>query len=326
MPPARPTPPEPDGDPGGQPCAAGPPNDAPLPDGLHVCVVELNRHAPRPFVFTEVALSLRDMLRAAGHHAEHLVNEIDPDAINFVFVPTDGWQEALTQLDPARTVLFNMEQLGSDSPWARAGYVGELARWTVADYSSANVAFLRAANGPAQRVHEIPVVPGGSIGFAGEADVAPCIDVLFYGTTNARRECVFSALRAAGLTLEVVSGAYGRELTPALQRARLVLHVHYYDTRLFPVARMLQPLASAVPIVCETSVCPALSDWARSGIVFADYEDLAQACTSLLKDPARQLEGVRRSLAHVRRVDTASPLNALLANFALAGSTGTATR
>ncbi|MBL8340857.1 MAG: hypothetical protein JNL30_05245 [Rubrivivax sp.] len=326
MPPARPTPPQPDGGPAGPQGAAGPQGSTPAPDGPHVCVVELNRHAPRPFVFTEIALSLRDMLRAAGHHAEHLVNEIDPDAINILFVPTDGWEQALARLDPARTVLFNMEQLGSDSPWARAGYIGMLARWTVADYSSANVAFLRTANGPAQRVHEIPVVPGGSVGFAGEAGITPCVDVLFYGTTNARRERVFKALRAAGLTLEVVSGAYGSELTPALQRARLVLHVHYYDTRLFPVARMLQPLASAVPIVCETSVCPALSDWGRSGIVFADYERLADACASLLHDPARQLEGVRRSLVHLRRVDTASPLNVLLANFAQAGGTGAATR
>jgi len=47
----------------------------------------------------------RELLRAAGYDTEHLVNEIDPDALSIVFVPTDGWQEALPQLDPARTVL-----------------------------------------------------------------------------------------------------------------------------------------------------------------------------------------------------------------------------
>lgn len=282
-------------------------------------VVELNRHAPRPFVFTEVALSLRDMLRGAGYEAEHLINEIDPDALSIVFVPTDGWEEALARLDPNRTVLFNMEQLGSESPWAQERYLERLADWTVADYNTANVEHLRERFGPRRPVHEIPLVPGASVVFAGDPAQRPSVDVLFFGTPNARRERIFHALRSAGLSLEIVGGAYGNELTPAIQRARLVLHVHFYETRLFPVARLLQPLASAVPIVCETSVCPALCDWTQSGIEFADYDRLVDACVALLGDPARQLEGVRRSLAHLRRVDVATPLRRLIESFGSVG-------
>jgi hypothetical protein len=280
-----------------------------------IAVVELNPHWPRPFVFTEIALCLRDMLREAGYEAEHLVNEVEDEGTSIVFVPTDGWQQAVAQMDPARTVLFNMEQLGSDSPWARAGYVEALGRWTVADYNTANVELLRCAHGAAQRVHEIPIVPTSSVVFARDADLAPSVDVLFFGTPSARREHVFEGLRAAGLSVEVVSGAYGWELTPAIQRARLVLHVHYYETRLFPVARMLQPLASAVPVLCETSVCPALNRWTESGIVFADYEQLVPACVALLAQPARQIECVRRSLRHARRVDTAAPLHGLIGDL-----------
>jgi len=286
-----------------------------VPAAPLIGVVELNPHWPRPFVFTEIALCLRDMLRDAGYEAEHLVNEIDPEGLAIVFVPTDGWREAVARLDPARTVLFNMEQLGSESPWARAGYADALADWTVADYNTANVELLRAANGAAQRVHEIPIVPSSSVVFARDADQSASVDVLFFGTPNPRRERIFEGLRERGLSVELVSGAYGWELTPAIQRARLVLHVHYYETRLFPVARMLQPLASAVPVVCETSVCPALNDWSGSGIVFADYEQLVPACVELLAAPARQLDSVRRSLRHARRVDTATPLRALIGSL-----------
>ena len=289
---------------------------------MHIDVVELNPHHPRPFVFTELALCLRDMLRQAGHDAEHIVNEVDPEGLAFVFVPTDGWQEALAQLDPARTVLFNMEQLGSDSPWARERYLRALAGWTVADYSTANAQQLRLLNGPAQRVHEIPIVPSSSVVFAHgqrDATVPRDIDVLFYGTPNPRRERIFEGLCAAGLRVELVAGAYGWELTPALERARLVLHVHYYETRLFPVARMLQPVASAVPVVCETSVCPALSDWSDSGIVFAGYNELVQACQDLLAQPQRQIDGVQRSLRFARRIDGGAPLRALLASLPAAG-------
>lgn len=281
----------------------------------HIGVVELNPHWPRPYVFSEIALCLRDQLLAAGYEAEHLVNQIDADGVSIVFVPTDDWRSAVGHLDPSRAVLFNMEQLGSDSPWSSAGYAQALAGWTVADYNTANVEWLRQANGPAQRVHEVPIVPGASVVFVHEPDEPPTVDVLFFGSPNARRERIFEQLRAAGLSVEVVSGAYGWELTPALQRARLVLHVHYYETRLFPIARMLQPVASAVPIVCETSLCPALNDWSDSGIVFADYDRLATACVDLLAQPARQLDAVRRNLRHARRIDTTTPLRALIAEL-----------
>jgi hypothetical protein len=281
-----------------------------------VGVVEINRHHPRPFVFTELALALTDMLRRAGIDAEHMVNEVDPARVSIVFVPTDGWREALGELDPARTVLFNMEQLGSDSPWTRDGYAQSLAEWVVADYSSANVEYLRAHNGTAQRVHEVPIPPGPAVVFARDADAPPSVDVLFFGTPNPRRERIFGALRERGLSLEIVSGAYGWELTPAIQRARIVLHVHFYETRLLPVARLLQPVAAGVPIVCETSVCPALSDWSDAGIVFAEYDDLAAACAALVADPARQLELVRRNLRRCARFDVAAPLQALLEPFA----------
>lgn len=289
----------------------------------HVGVVELNPHWPRPFVFTEIALCLRDQLVAAGYEAEHLVNEIDPDGVSIVFVPTDGWRDAISHLDPTRSVLFNMEQLGSNSPWSTEAYARELAGWTVADYHTANVQWLRRANGPAQRMHEIPVVPNASALFTREDDQSPSVDVLFYGTPSPRREKVLDQLRAAGVSVDVVSGAYAWELTPALQRARLVLHVHYYETRLFPIARMLQPVASGVPVVCETSVCPALNDWSGSGIVFADYDRLVPACIELLAQPARQLEAVRRNLRHARRIDTATPLRALIASLGVPRGTPT---
>lgn len=275
-------------------------------------VVEINPYHPRPFVFTELALCLRDALRQCGYLSRHLVNEVDPAVPAIVFVPTDGWQDFVAGLDPARTVLFNMEQLGSDAPWTRDGYVEALARWTVADYNSANIAFLRQANGEAQRAHEIPVVPGPSVVFAGDRTIERCVDILFFGTLNPRREAVIERLRAAGLVVETVAGAYAWELTPALQRARILLHVHFYETRLFPVARMLQPVAAAMPVVCETSVCPQLADWHGSGMVFADYDDLVPACVALLNEPARQLETAQRSWRFARQIDVATPLAALL--------------
>lgn len=278
-------------------------------------VVELNVYKPRPFVFTELAICLRDAVRAAGFACEHLVNETVPGVPAIAFVPTDGWKDFVAARNPGELVLFNLEQLGSDAPWTRDGYAAALADWVVADYNPANVEWLRNHNGPAQRVHELPVAPSGSLAWAGTGDDGAPTDVLFFGTVNPRRDAVIQRLRAEGLNVEVVQGAYGPELAPAVRRARLVLHVHFYETRLFPVARVLQPVAQGVPIVCETSVCSRMADWTHSGITFADYEQLVPACLTLLADPARQLAGVQRNLRFASGIDTAGPLRALLADL-----------
>lgn len=279
-------------------------------------VVEINAYAPRPFVFSEIALCLRDALRRAGVASEHQVNRSEPGVPCVVFVPTDGWEAFVANLDPQRTVLFNMEQLGSDAPWTRDGYAEALARWTVADYSASNVEWLRRHNGQAQRVQELPIVPGPSVAFAAPAPAEPEVDVLFFGTMNPRREQVIAQLREAGLTVEAVAGSFGWELTPAILRARLVLHVHFYETRLFPVARIVQPVAQGVPIVCEGSVCSPLADWsAGSGIVFADTDQLVEACRALLADPGRRLRSAQQSWRFAQQLDIAVPLRALWAEL-----------
>lgn len=279
-------------------------------------VVEINAYAPRPFVFSEIALCLRDALRRAGVASEHLLNRSEPGVPCVVFVPTDGWEAFVENLDPRLTVLFNMEQLGSDAPWTRDGYAEALARWTVADYNASNVEWLRRHNGAAQRVQELPIVPGPSVAFAAPPPTEPAVDVLFFGTMNPRREQVIAQLRAAGLTVEAVAGSFGWELTPAVLRARLVLHVHFYETRLFPVARIVQPVAQGVPIVCESSVCSPLADWsAGSGIVFADTDQLVEACQALLADPERRLRSVQQSWRFAQQLDITAPLRALWAEL-----------
>lgn len=285
-----------------------------LPARLNV--VEINAYAPRPFVFSELALCLRDALRRVGIASDHLLNRAVPGVPNVVFVPTDGWEAFVASLDPQQTVLFNMEQLGSDAPWTRDGYVDALRRWTVADYNASNVDWLRRHNGESQRVVEIPIVPGPSVAFAAPPPGEPPVDVLFFGTMNERRDRIVAQLREAGLTVEAVAGSFGWELTPAILRARLVLHIHFYETRLFPVARILQPVAQGVPIVCESSVCSPLADWSTgSGIVFAETDRLVDTCRELLADPLRRLQSVQSSLRFAQQLDITGPLRTLWAEL-----------
>ncbi|MDB5873599.1 MAG: hypothetical protein JWQ07_3041 [Ramlibacter sp.] len=279
---------------------------------LAINVVELNPHAPRPFVFTELALCLRDSIQAAGFVSNLYVNRTDPNGISLVLGAVPPLLGPLEQLDPRKTIIFNLEQLASTSAMAGAEYRQWLRKWLVVDYHSLNVDYLKRENGSGQQVLELPVVPGPSIVFPPGPPAGKSVDVLFYGTLSERRLQVVQRLRAAGVTVETVAGAYGDELTPAIRRARIVLNVHFYETGLFPVARMLQPVANGVPVVCETSAFSNLSDWSRSGIVFAGYDGLADACARLLRSEGEQRERALQAQRFAAQLDFATPFALVL--------------
>jgi hypothetical protein len=277
-----------------------------------VNVVELNPYAPRPFAFTEAALCLRDSIEAAGYESNLYINRTDSSAISVILGAVPPRLGPLDQLDPRRTIIFNFEQLGSDHSVASVEYLSWLRNWMVADYHSANVEYLKRLNGNAQQIFELPVVPGPSIAFRPDLDSGKSVDVLFFGSPNERRAEILRRLQAAGMSVESVAGAYAGELAPAIRRARVVLHAHFHDTALFPTARILQPVMDGVPIVCEASAFSALSDWSRSGIVFAEYDGLVAACRSLLNSREEQLTRAQRSRDFARQLEFAAPLRLML--------------
>lgn len=277
-----------------------------------VNVAEINPHAPRPYTFTEAALCLRDSIRAAGYASEIHSNRTDANRVSIVLGALPPHLPAVEQLDPMRSVIFNFEQLASPSPIIADTYRPWLRHWLVADYHRLNIEWLQREHGGSQVALELPLVPGPSVAFRPELPATGEVDVLFFGTLNPRRDALLAELRAAGLTVEVVQGAYAQELTPAIKRARLVLHAHYYEAGLFPVARILQPVAQGVPIVCETSVHSDFNDWTHSGIVFAGAGALVQACRQLAASADERAERAGRNRAFAAAIDFASPFEQLL--------------
>lgn len=276
-------------------------------------IIERNPYAPRPFVFTEVAICLRDAIRAAGYQSDHLVNHLDPSSWSIVLGGTPSVMAELGKHDPAQCAIFNFEQLESGSHLASDEYVHWLAQWKVIDYSARNIEVLAKASGSRPWAMELPIVP--SAGLVTARDAEPSVDVLFFGTPNARRERVLQKLEALGLRVEKVAGAYAHELAPAVRRARLVLHIHFYETGLFPVVRMLQPAAMGVPIVCESSVFSPLNDWSTSGISLADYDQLADTCQRLLADRHQMQVSAASVQAFCAHLDFRTPLHRLVQAF-----------
>lgn len=279
-------------------------------------VVELNPHHPRPFVFTDYARSLVEVLRVQGIRARHVVNALPYQGRLLMLGWTPQWLVANRQhVHPGRAILFNAEPLGSDSPVATEDYLQAMRGWVVADIHDSNVRFLKERLGDAVRAVELPVVPHTTAGLRVPDLPVDAVDVVFVGSRSERRRRLLDALTAQGLKLRVVEGAYGLELMPWLQKARLLVHIHHDESRLFPVLRMLRPAMMGLPVVCESSVFSSRNDWSTSGIHFCDAQQIATACQTLLADPQRLRAMGRACRHHARSVDIASAwqeLSALL--------------
>ncbi|HVZ42669.1 MAG TPA: hypothetical protein VHA82_02580 [Ramlibacter sp.] len=277
-----------------------------------VNVAEINPYAPAPCTFTEAALSLRDSIRAAGYGSSVHVNRTDVQQRCIVLGALPPHLPAVEQLDRRRAVVFNLKPLAGEPNAAGSPYVSWLRQWLVADYHAVNLEWLRNESAGAQRALELPIVPGRSIAFRPDLPYEPSVDVLFYGSPSARRTALLERLRQAGMTVEEVTGVFAHELAPAIKRARLVLHVHYDETALFPLARVLQPVAQGVPIACEASVFSPLADWSRSGIVFAPYDELVEACRTLLRSRDERDARAKANSDFAAGIDFATPLERML--------------
>lgn len=278
-------------------------------------IVELNDYFPRPFVFTDIASSWRDVLRLSGVQSDHLVNLHDPNAYSIVLGAPKAIAKFIQDKDVNKIAIANFEQLGSASLLVTHDYLTWLKDKIVLDYHSSNIDYLIHVNGPSQRALELPLTPGVSMALTSDDLSHKTMDVLFFGTMNPRRNALIKQLQECNLKVECVSGAYGQELAPALARSRMVVHAHFYDTALFPIARMLRPIASAMPIVCENSIFSTHADWSQSGVLFARFEDLAAKCLDVINDPLHQLISIQKTLSFNASIDLKRPVQSIFDLF-----------
>jgi Methyltransferase domain len=185
---------------------------------------------------------------------------------------------------PADAIIYNSEQIDDDSRWLTSEYVDALKKRTVWDYSAENVRRLAALGSGSAQFVPVGYVPE----LARIPHVSDEIDVLFYGSVNPRRQHILDQLKARGLNVVVLFGAYGEERDRVIARAKVVLIVHFYEAKIFEIVRAAYLLSNRKAVVGEcgpdTSVEPEL----RDAICAVPYEHLVDACVALVRDPGRR--------------------------------------
>lgn len=185
------------------------------------------------------------------------------------------------EIPPPGSIVYNLEQVAPESPWMTAAVVDLLQRFDVWDYSRRNIAKLaelgveNAAHLPIGYVPELTRI---------EPSNAQDIDVLFYGSVNPRRQQVLQSLQSRGLVTKALFGVYGAQRDRWIARAKIVLNVHFYTTKILEVVRISYLLANRRCVVSETGTCEDDEAFA-DGLLFADYDDLVETVQFAVERP-----------------------------------------
>lgn len=235
--------------------------------------------------FREVARTVHDGLIAIGHDSILTTRTDLPDRRHIIF-GANLLSRYPQSLKPD-SIIYNLEQVEAGSVWFDQNLLDLFQRHTVWDYSRSNVATLNAMNIAAIYV-PIGYMPCLSrIATAASKD----IDILFFGSLNDRRNRILTELIALGHRVEVVSGIYGDHRDGLIARSKIVLNVHYYESKIFEIVRVSYLLANRVFVVSESGDDRS-EDFFERGLVFSNYENLVRVCERSLAQSERYRRGV----------------------------------
>ena len=237
---------------------------------------------PHTAAFAEVALCLAAGLQDLGHDVivstrldnrrrRHIVLGSHLLLRHPVPVPDDA-------------LFYNLEQISPESKWFRGGLIDILRSRRCLDYSRQNIARLNTL-GISDAIH-LPL--GHHPRLERIAPTDEDIDVLFYGSMNERRHQVLQQLRARGLRVEAAFNVYGAARDALVARSRIVLNMHYFESKVFEAVRVGYLLGNRRFVISEGGDGSDDEAAFAAGLVFAPYEQLADACERYLQQPSER--------------------------------------
>lgn len=238
---------------------------------------------PHTEAFREIAETLQFGLRSIGHTATISENVIDRSATNLL-LGAHLLSTGDARLVPTGSIIYNLEQLGGAQ--LQPAYYQLARQHRIWDYDQRNIEKWKTLHCAYAPVH----VP---IGYVPEltrisATQPQDIDVLFYGSLNERRNRILYALKDLGINVHAVFGVYGRERDDLIARSKLVLNVHFYETKVFEIVRASYLLANSKAVVTECSPDAAMEKGLTDCVLALPYDSLVEGCRSLLQDEQKR--------------------------------------
>lgn len=224
--------------------------------------------------------------------------QIDAARVNIIMFAAASLQwKDLAHLAP-NCIVVNIEQLVEGGNAFNPVYLEVLRNSYVWEYSELN--FRRYAELGIPHASLVPLGhQAGAILVPPEPQIPPVedIDVLFFGSLNARRHRLLDELRARGLRVEAHHSIPAEERSALLVRSKLMLNVSFLDTtRTVELPRLAVGFVARKAILTEIYEDSELRAELRQGLFGVPYEQLVDTAERLIAAP-EQLRA-RAELGH----------------------------
>ena len=211
---------------------------------------------------------------------------------------------------PNDSIIYNFEQIDKDSAWLTASYIELLKNNEVWDYSIENInnlnklGVINVIHMPVGHVKQMERI---------EKSIHQDIDILFYGSINERRKKILDQLRSAGLNIVTLFGVYGNDRDALISRAKIVLNIHFYESKIFEIVRISYLLSNGICVVSENGNDKSEKQFNES-IILTNYDDLVSTCLKLLNEPNERAKISKNGQEFFQSLRQEDFINNLLSN------------
>ena len=189
---------------------------------------------------------------------------------------------------PENTIIFNTEQIESITEnWKKK--ILNLARKNIIfwDYSQYNLDYLSKTININGKLFQI--------GYQKELNrinhnIDKNIDVLFYGSINARREHIINKLKDRKINVKTLFGVYGKERDDLIAKSKLILNMHMYDSKIFEIVRVFYLLSNSIPVLTEVGSDTKFNNDFLDLICKSTYENIEKNIIYLLENDKKRIE------------------------------------
>lgn len=245
---------------------------------FNICLVKPDNYI-HSYAFLELGELLYFSLKELGHEVSFGFNNLEPSATN-ILIGCHLLDPSFIPQIPDSTIILNTEQVYGETDWNKPIFAWA-KHFQIWDYSPKNITKFNQLGIDRTKLFKI--------GFQKElarldSNVPKEIDVLFYGSVNERRKVILDALEAKGLKVKVLFGVYGKDRDEWIERSKIVLNHHYYESQLFEIVRVFYLLSNSVAVVGEVNEATSIDTIYRDGIYAARYENLVDHCVELVRN------------------------------------------
>lgn len=263
---------------------------------FNICLVKPDNYI-HSYAFVELGELLFYSLRELGYDTTMKMMELTDDRIN-IMIGCHLLNPSLAKKIPKSTIILNTEQIHSDDTSWNSNIFEWVKHFSVWDYSTKNIEKLKSLG--------ISNVKHLQIGFQKELKriekaAVQDIDVLFYGSTNERRNKILDALKSQGLKVETLFGVYGADRDRFIGRSKIVLNHHFYKSQIFEIVRVFYLLHNEIAVVAEINETTHIENRWKEAVSSAPYDQLVDQILNLLNAQPLRKAVEANGLAQIRK-------------------------